>query len=260
VTPGEHGEPAGRVALVTGAGRGIGLAIARALAQDGVRVAVVARSEPELRAAADEIGGIAVAVSLETEEGCRRAVDETRRQLGPVDILVNNAGIGSYDERPIWDQAVATWRETMAVNLDAPFHLTRMVVGEMVRHGWGRIIMISSTAGQVGAPAMSAYSSSKHGLIGLMRSVAADTIPHGVTCNAVLPGWVRTVMGDADAAAEGAVRGMTADEVWAERAESYAAKRVLTPDEIAAVVRFLSSDRATGINGEAITVALGSHW
>jgi NAD(P)-dependent dehydrogenase (short-subunit alcohol dehydrogenase family) len=250
----------GKVALVTGGGRGIGLAIGRALAADGVSVCLVARSEPELRAAADEIGGRYVAVSLQTEEGCLHAVEQTRRQLGPIAILVNNAGIGSYDERPIWEQATKTWRDTMAVNLDAPFALTRAAVPDMVDAGWGRIVMISSTAGEVGAPAMSAYCASKHGLIGLMRSVAADTIPYGVTCNAVLPGWVRTTMADADAAAEGRARGKSADEIWQERAAGYAAKRVLDPSEIAGVVRFLASDDASGVNGEAITVALGSLW
>ncbi len=250
----------GRVALVTGGGRGIGLAIGQALAADGASVCLVARSEPELQAAAGGIGSRYVAVSLATEEGCVHAVDETRRQLGPISILVNNAGIGSYEERPIWDQATTIWRETMAVNLDAPFWLTRTAVPDMIDAGWGRIVMISSTAGEVGAPAMSAYCASKHGVIGLMRSVAADTIPNGVTCNAILPGWVRTTMADADAAAEAEAAGKTVDEVWTERAGSYAANRVLDPSEIAGVVRFLASDDASGVNGEAITVALGSHW
>jgi NAD(P)-dependent dehydrogenase (short-subunit alcohol dehydrogenase family) len=254
------GDLDGKVALVTGGGRGIGLAIARALAEDGASVSLVARSEQELQAASMHIGGIYVAVSIETEGGCVRALEETRARLGPISILVNNAGVGSYEERPIWDQTVATWREAMAVNLDAPFHLTRLAVPDMVRAGWGRIVMISSTAGQVGAPAMSAYCSSKHGVIGLMRSVAADTIAHGVTCNAVLPGWVRTTMADADAAVEGSARGMSAEEVWRERAAFYDAKRVLDPDEIAGVVRFLASEHASGVNGEAITVALGSQW
>jgi len=250
----------GRVALVTGGGRGIGLAIGQALAADGASVCLVARSQPELQSAAAGIGGRYVAVSLATEQGCIHAVEETRRQLGPISILVNNAGIGSYEERPIWDQATTIWRETMAVNLDAPFWLTRTAVPDMIDAGWGRIVMISSTAGEVGAPAMSAYCASKHGVIGLMRSVAADTIPHGVTCNAILPGWVRTTMADADAEAEAEATHKTVDEVWQERAASYAANRVLDPSEIAGVVRFLASDDASGVNGEAITVALGSHW
>ena len=250
----------GRVALVTGGGRGIGLAIGRALAEEGAAVSLVARSQKELDQAATEIGGAYVAVSLDTEDGCRHAVDETRRLLGPIAILVNNAGVGSYEERPIWDQTPETWRRAISLNLEAPFHLTRLCVPDMVAQRWGRIVMISSTAGQVGGPAMSAYCASKHGVIGLMRSVAQDTIPHGITCNAVLPGWVRTAMADADAEAEAATRSITAEEVWAERAADYAAKRVLDPSEIGDVVRFLTSPQAAGVNGEAITVALGSPW
>ena len=259
-SPGAGGPLEGRVALVTGGGRGIGRAIALALAADGATVSVVARSEAELEAVSTKIGGTYVAVSLATEAGCVHAVEETRRALGPISILINNAGVGSSDERPIWDQTTQIWREAMDVNLDAPFWLTRQAVGDMVAQRWGRIVMISSTAGEVGAPAMSAYCASKHGVIGLMRAVAADTIEHGVTCNAVLPGWVRTPMSDQGAVLEGQDRGTTAEDVWAERAASYAAKRVLDPTEIASVVGFLASDGAAGINGEAITVALGSHW
>ena len=120
--------------------------------------------------------------------------------------------------------------------------------------------MISSTAGEVGAPAMSAYCASKHGLIGLMRSVAADTIEHGVTCNAVLPGWVRTTMGDADAAAEGRSRGMTADEVWAERAAATRPSACSTRARSPAWCGSWPRTTPSGVNGEAITVALGSHW
>ena len=200
-----------------------------------------------------------MAVSLATEEGCVHAVDETRRQLGPISILVNNAGIGSYEERPIWDQATTIWRETMAVNLDAPFWLTRTAVPDMIDAGWGRIVMISSTAGEVGAPAMSAYCASKHGVIGLMRSVAADTIPHGVTCNAILPGWVRTTMADADAAAE--ARPPPRRWTTCGRSGRPAMPPTRTrPQRDRRWVRFLASDDASGVNGEAITVALGSHW
>ncbi|MGH6880459.1 MAG: SDR family NAD(P)-dependent oxidoreductase, partial [Hypericibacter sp.] len=118
----------------------------------------------------------------------------------------------------------------------------------------------SSTAGEVGAPAMSAYCASKHGLIGLMRSVAHDVAPYNCTCNAVLPGWVKTEMADRDAENEAAKRGLTAAQVWKERANAYPAKRVLDPEEIAEVIGFLSSDAASGVNGEAMTVSLGSVW
>lgn len=250
----------GRVALVTGAGRGIGRAAALALAEAGLRVMAVARSEPELRSLADAAPVTWMARDLADEEGCRAVVEETRALLGPIAVLVNNAGIGSYHEQPIWAQTSDTWHESLAVNLHAPFHLTRLAVPDMRTAGFGRIVMVSSTAGEVGAPASSAYCTAKHGLLGLMRSVAQDVAPHGVTCNAVLPGWVRTRMADDHAAAESAEDDRSIEDVWAERAAGNPAGRVLEPPEIAAVIAFLCSPAASGVNGEALTVALGSVW
>lgn len=250
----------GRIALVTGASSGIGWAVAETLARRKVRVMAVARRAERLAQLASDTGAETLAVSLDTEDGCRRALAETESRLGPVELLVTCAGIGSTAETVIWEEPPAVWTETMRINLDAPFHLTRLAAAAMVDRGWGRIVHTSSTAGIAGGARMPAYCASKHGVIGLMRSVAADSIPHGVTCNAVLPGWVRTTMADADAAAEGHASGKTVDEVWQERAASYAANRVLDPVEIAGVVRFLASEEASGVNGEAITVALGSHW
>ena len=148
----------------------------------------------------------------------------------------------------------------MAVNLDAPFELSRHVAQDIRAAGFGRIIMISSTAGQVGAPAMSAYCASKHGVIGLMRSIAHDIAPYGGTCNALLPSWVRAEMAERDAAQEAAKRGMTVDAVWTRRARQNPAKRILDVQEIATIVSFLASAAASGINGEAITVSIGSNW
>ena len=204
----------GRVALVTGAGRGIGRSAARLLAARGARVMAVARSEEELASL-----GLEYAVAdLGTASGCSLAVEETVRRLGPVEIFVCNHGIGSAHERVIWEQDPALWEETMRVNLDGPFHLSRLVTAGMVEQGYGRVVYTSSTAGQVAEYAGSAYNSSKHGLLGLMRSVAQDGGAHGITSNAVLPGWVRTEMAENSARAEAKERGITPAEVWAERA------------------------------------------
>jgi NAD(P)-dependent dehydrogenase (short-subunit alcohol dehydrogenase family) len=250
----------GRVAIVTGAGRGIGRATALALAERGARVFGVARSEDELadlaRAAPVEV----YAESVATQAGCERIVEEARRRLGPVEILVNNAGIGSGHERAIWEQDPAVWRETMAVNLDGPFFLTRLVAADMKELGFGRIVMVSSTSGEIGAPRMPAYTASKHGLMGLMRAVAHDLAPFGATCNAVLPGWVRTEMAERSAALTAERRGVTVEEIWVERAAAYPVNRVVTPEEVAAAIVFLASDEASGINAEGITVALGGPW
>jgi meso-butanediol dehydrogenase/(S,S)-butanediol dehydrogenase/diacetyl reductase len=244
----------GRVAMVTGGGRGIGRATADHLASRGARIMCVARSEDEL----SEAGHDFVAVDLGTIEGCEQAVRETERRLGSIDILVCNHGIGSAHEKVVWEQDPEVWRESMRVNLDAPFYLSRLVLPGMVERCYGRVIYTSSTAGLVAEYAGSAYNSSKSGLLGLMRSVAQDAGQFGVTANAVLPGWVRTAMAERSARYEANDRGITTDEVWAERAALYPPGRVATPDEVAALIAFLASEESSGVSGEAIRVALGS--
>jgi NAD(P)-dependent dehydrogenase (short-subunit alcohol dehydrogenase family) len=214
----------------------------------------VARSENELQT----LGLDYVVADLGTSAGCARAVETTQERLGLVAILVCNHGIGSAHEKVIWDQAPEVWRETMRINLDGPFFLSQAVVPDMIAQGYGRLVFTSSTAGQVAEYAGSAYNSSKHGLLGLMRSVAQDAGPFGVTSNAVLPGWVRTPMAETSAGAEADERGVTTDEVWADRAAMYPPGRVVTPEEVAEVIAFLASEESSGVNGEAITVALGS--
>jgi NAD(P)-dependent dehydrogenase (short-subunit alcohol dehydrogenase family) len=250
----------GRVAIVTGAGRGIGRAATLALAAGGARVLGVSRTEPELQSLAEEAGVEILAETVATIDGCERIVADARRRLGPVEILVANAGIGSARERPIWEQDPDVWRETMAVNLDGPFHLIRLVVPDMIERGWGRIVTVSSTAGQIGGASESAYDASKHGLLGLTRAVAQDVAPHGITCNAVCPGWVRTAMAERSATETAGARGITVEDVWAERAASYPAGRVVTAEEVAAVIAFLAGEDASGVSGEAITVTLGGIW
>jgi len=246
----------GRVTLVTGAGRGIGKAAAHLLAARGARVMAAARSESELAA----LGVDYIAADLGCLGGCEQAVAETEQRLGPVEILVCNHGIGSAQERVIWEQDPALWEQTLQVNLDGPFHLARLVTAGMVKRSWGRLVFTSSTAGQVAEYASAAYNSSKHGLLGLMRSVAQDAGPFNVTSNAVLPGWVRTDMAERSAQAEAEERGISVDEIWAERDQLYPPGRVVTPQEVAEVIAFLASEESSGVNGEAITVALGAVW
>jgi NAD(P)-dependent dehydrogenase (short-subunit alcohol dehydrogenase family) len=246
----------GRVALVTGAGRGIGRVSAELLSARGARVMAVARSEKELAS----LGLDYTAADLGTAAGCAHAVEETIKQLGPIEIFVCNHGIGSAHEKVIWEQDPALWDETVRINLDGPFHLSRLVTAGMVECGYGRVVYTSSTAAQVAEFAGSAYNSSKSGLLGLMRSVAQDGGPHGITSNAVLPGWVRTEMAENSALAEAKERGITAQEVWAERSAIYPPNRVVTPQEVAEVIAFLASEESSGVSGEAITVALGGIW
>ncbi len=245
-----------RVALVTGGGRGIGRETAELLASRGARVMVAARSEDELAATGLDY----VAADLATPEGCARAVAETEQRLGPVEILVCNHGIGSAHERVVWEQDPVLWEETLRVNLSGPFHLSRLVTAGMVERRYGRLVFTSSTAGQVAEPAGAAYNSSKHGLLGLMRSVAQDAGPYNVTANAVLPGWVRTDMAERSAVAEAETRGVSVEDIWAERGKLYPPGRVVTTREVAEMIAFLAAEESSGVNGEAITVALGAVW
>ncbi len=246
----------GRVALVTGAGRGIGRATAELLASRGAKVICVARSEQELA----DVGLEYSVADLGTSEGCSHAVEDAEERVGPIEIFVCNHGIGSAHERVIWEQDADLWTETMRVNLDGPFHLSKRIVKGMTERGYGRVVYTSSTAGIVAEHAGSAYNSSKHGLLGLMRSVAQDGGAFGVTSNAVLPGWVRTEMAERSAAQEAIDRGITTDQVWDERSALYPAGRVATTQEVAEVIAFLSSEESSGVSGEAIRVALGSVW
>jgi len=236
----------GRVALVTGGGRGIGREAARLLSEAGARVMVVSRSAAELAA----VGLEYIAADLGTAEGCALAVAETERRLGPIDF-------GSAHERLVWEQDPEVWRETMRINLDGPFELARLTTGGMCKRGFGRLVFTSSTAGEKAERSGSAYTASKHGVIGLARAVAQDAGPFGVTSNAVLPGWVRTSMAEISAKTEAERRGISVEQVWNERAAIYPQNRVLDPREVAQVIVFLCSDAAGGVNGEAITVALG---
>ena len=244
----------GRVALVTGAGRGIGRVTAELLAARGARVMCVARSRSELEA----VGLNYIVADLGTPEGCAQAIAETENRIGPVEILVCNHGLGSAHEKVIWEQNPEVWSETMRINLDGPFELSRLVLPGMTERGYGRVVYTSSTAGLVAEHAGSAYNSSKHGLLGLMRSVATDGGAFGVTSNAVLPGWVKTEMAERSARQEAEDRGVSSDQVWEERAAMYPPGRVATPQEVAELIAFLASEESSGVSGEAIRVALGS--
>jgi NAD(P)-dependent dehydrogenase (short-subunit alcohol dehydrogenase family) len=226
------------------------------MASRGAKVMCVARSRQELA----DVGLEYSVADLGSPEGCAHAVAEAEQRLGPIEILVCNHGIGSAHERVVWEQQPDVWSKTMRVNLDGPFHLSRLVLPGMIERQFGRIVYTSSTSGLVAEPAASAYNSSKHGLLGLMRSVAEDGGAYGITSNAVLPGWVRTEMAERSARQEAKDRGITTDQVWKERAALYPAGRVATPREVAEMIAFLASEESSGVSGEAIRVALGGWY
>jgi NAD(P)-dependent dehydrogenase (short-subunit alcohol dehydrogenase family) len=186
----------GRNALITGGSKGLGLAMARALAGAGASVVIAARHADELEAALPTIleGSAARGAWLAADMSRRDQVEGLARQaaeaIGPIDILVNNAGINRVS--PIVEVKDADWDEVLAVNLTAPMILSRAVAGPMKQRGWGRIIHISSVFGQVSRAGRNAYSATKAGLIGMTHSMALELAPHGVTVNAILPGPFET--------------------------------------------------------------------
>jgi len=250
----------GRVAIVTGAGRGIGRAVASTLAARGYRVMAVSRTLAELRTLAEETGVYYLVESVATSEGCERIIEQTRSRLGPIDVLVNNAGVLSSAERAVWEEDPLVWHEIFATNLHGPFELIRRAARDMIARRSGRIVIVSSNAGEFGVAAQPAYCASRSGLLGLMRAVAQDVGPFGVTCNAVLPGWTKTPMADDLVRQMAAAKGGSFEETWAEAVAAYPAQRPVDPQEIANTIAFLASDAASGINGETVKIALGGIW
>ena len=255
------GSLSGKIALVTGGGRGVGRAIALELARAGAAVAITARTEGELSTVLGEIhaeGGAAIAVTsdLSRRDEPARVVSQTADQLGPVDILVNNAGVGSaIDPRAVADFSDATWDLTLAVNLTAPYLLCKATVPSMIAMGWGRVINIASIVAKIGAVHGSAYAASKGGLVAFTKSLALEVARNGVTVNAICPGPVRTAQSD-----------LRLSQIAAERNIEFAKlESTLTPmgrrldaNEIAHVALFLAGDQAGGITGQAWTVDAGT--
>ena len=220
----------------------------------------VSRTESELAELARVTGVDYLVETVSTPEGCERVIEHTRRLLGPVEILVNNAGVLSGDERPIHEEESSVWHDVLAVNLHAPFELMRRATRDMIEHGFGRIVVVSSSAGEFGVAAMPAYCASRNGLLGLMRAVAQDVGAHGITCNSVLPGWTKTQMADDLVRQTAESQGISFEQAWEDAVAAYPARRPVDPREIADTIAFLASESASGINGETITIALGGVW
>src|SRR5262249_17642856 len=241
----------GRVAVVTGAASGMGLAIARHLAALGDRVGLLdvqggaaLRATEELR----EAGATAVAVEADVTDrsAVDAALDEVRAKLGPIGIMVTAAGFDAFD--PFADITVESWQHTIAINLTGTFHCLQAAAPDMVAARWGRMVTISSSSAQSGAPRMAHYVASKAGVIGLTRALALELAPHGITVNCIPPGMIDTPM-LRRAEAEGSVGNL--DKI-APRVTPVG--RLGNPDDIAATCSFLCSDEAAFITGQVIGV------
>lgn len=249
-----------RVALVTGAGRGIGRAAALALAADGLRVALAARTPAELAAVQttiEEAGGQAITVvdDLADRSAPRRMVGKVSDQWGGIDVLVNNAGIGSSQApQAIVDFEDDFWDLSFAVNVTAPFRLTKLVLPAMLQKGWGRVINIASINAQTPALHAAAYVSTKHALAGFTKATAMEVASSGITANAVCPGVTATRLNDKRIEYDAQRLGKTAAEL---EAQASPLGRRLTPEEVASVVAFLARDEANAVNGQLINVCGG---
>jgi len=228
----------GKVAVVTGGGRGIGRAISTAFADQGAKVAVAARSSDQLAATVDEItaaGGEAIGISVDVtnEDDVRRMVDEIMDRFDRIDILVNNAGI--LLPGPIASVDSEDWRRVIEVNLMGTFYCSKAVVPILIGQGWGRIINNSSRSGKIGHPSLTAYCASKHGVVGLTKALAEELAPFNITVNAICPGLVET-------------------DMVSETVREQVGDKIIKPSQIAELALYLASDAAGAITGEAINI------
>jgi NAD(P)-dependent dehydrogenase (short-subunit alcohol dehydrogenase family) len=243
-----------RVALITGAGRGIGRAIAEALAARGAHVALAARTESELDdvvAAIAQAGGRAIAFSADLSQPKvpGQLAHAAAAQLGPIDILVNNAGIGSSaDPKPVIDFDDAFWDLTLTLNLTTPYRLCKAVLPAMTSRHWGRIINIASINSKMPSMHAAAYTASKHGVVGLTKALALETAAQGITVNAICPGPVHTLMNDKRLEYDAQRRGTSVAEI--EKTITPIGGR-LEPTDIAPLAVYLASDEARTVTGQA---------
>jgi 3-hydroxybutyrate dehydrogenase len=253
---------ADRIALITGGGRGIGRAVAFAFAREGARVAVVARTVQEVARVSEEIRvecGVETmhaACDVSDKESIGRAFAEVERHLGRIDILVNNAGIA--ESAPLVRTSDELWQRHLAINLSGTFYSMRAALPGMIERGWGRIINIASIAGKTGAPYISAYAASKHGVLGLTRTVALEVATKGVTVNAICPGYVDTDMTTRALETIEARTGKSASDALEAIKRMSPQNRLVTSEEVAALALLLASEDGRGINGQAINVDGGS--
>jgi 2-hydroxycyclohexanecarboxyl-CoA dehydrogenase len=240
-----------RVAVVSGAASGMGLAIARHLAARGDRVGLLDRRGEEALRAAEALcrsGARAIAVEADVRDrgAVDAALDEVRAQLGPIEIMVTAAGLDAFE--PFGEITIESWQRILAINLTGTFHCLQAAVPDMLAARWGRMVTISSSSAQSGAPRMAHYVASKAGVIGLTKALALELAPHGITVNVIPPGMIDTPM-LRRAAADGDIGPL----------EKVAARMIPVgrpgaPEEVAAACGFLCSDEAGFITGQVIGV------
>ena len=256
-------EFAGKSAIVTGSTSGIGLGIAHAFAQGGMHVMLNGfgdKAEIEsTRAEIEETYGVKCgysAADMSKAADIVAMVEDARKLLGQVDVLVNNAGIQHVEA--IETFPVAKWDAIIAINLSSAFHATRAVVPEMKARNWGRIINIASAHGLVASPFKSAYVAAKHGILGLTKTVALETAEHGITVNAICPGYVLTPLVQKQIPETARARGLTEEQVIKDvLLHAQPARKFVTTEQIGALAVFLCGQAAASITGTALPIEGG---
>lgn len=250
---------AGKHALVTGAGRGIGAAIAHALLTHGARVTLVGRNIKILAGTACELKSFGevdhLAVDVSQRESVTQAFDLAATRSGRIDILVNNAGRAT--SAPFMKTDETLWQQMLTVNLTGTFLCTQAALPAMLESGWGRIVNVASTAGLIGYGYVSAYCAAKHGVIGLTRSLALEVASKGVTVNAVCPGYTETDIVKEAIANIVAKTGRSEEQALSELASRNPQKRLVQPQEVANAVAWLCLPGSGAMNGQALAVAGG---
>jgi 3-hydroxybutyrate dehydrogenase len=247
----------GRGAVVTGGGRGIGRAVARALAEEGAAVVVSARSTKEIEAVAAELvadGHTAHAVTCDVadEASVKTLAEAAAKLLGTVDVLVNNAGIALSN--PVKRLPLEEWNRIMAINATGTFLCTRAFIQGMIDRGWGRVINVASVAGLRGGRYIAAYSASKHAQIGFTRALAAEVADQGITVNAICPGYVDTPMTEYSVSRMVEKAGISEEDALEHILALSPQHRLIRPEEIAHVTVMLCGKNGEGISGQAIAI------
>lgn len=249
----------GRNVIVTGSTSGIGLGIAKAFAAAGANIVInglgSAEDNEAVRAEVAATGTKVIfsGANMMKSEAISGLIEQTRDELGQIDIIVNNVGIQHVS--PIEDFPEEKWDAVMALNLTSAFHMTRFVAAEMKERKWGRIINIASAHSLVASPYKAAYVAAKHGLAGLTKVTALELAEHGVTCNAISPGYVLTPLVEAQIPDTAKSRGITEEEVKRDvLLAAQSTKKFVTVEQVAATALFLSSDAAAQITGSNISV------
>jgi NAD(P)-dependent dehydrogenase (short-subunit alcohol dehydrogenase family) len=246
----------GRHALITGGGTGIGAAAARVLAGEGAKLSLLGRRTGPIEATAIATGGTGFQCDVTDRQAIESAFDQARAANGPIELLVVNAGIA--ESAPFHKMTRESWDRIIATNLTAAFDCARAAIGDLLKSGNGRLVFIASVASLRGVPYAAHYAASKHGLLGLTRSLAAEYAKTNLTVNAVCPGYVDTPMTDQSVARVSEITGRSEEDSRGAITNMNASGRLVDPEAIANVILTLCLPLSRDINGAAITIDGGT--